>query len=233
MNHEAAVVVPEADRTPVISVAIPVYNAADCLERLVERLLVSLRETGLEWEVILVDDASADRSFAELERLRSRHPGLVVRRNPENLGQHATIVRALSLARGRLSVIMDCDLQDDPELIPTLVRRLEAGGADAVVVRYSNYANGLLRYGLSRLHSLSRRFQGRRNNDPRLAVYRVFCSDLRTHVVQTFTKGRLFRDLFDPQDWRIEYLDAARSKRFAGQSSYTVSALFKTVSSRR
>jgi dolichol-phosphate mannosyltransferase len=183
--------------------------------------------------LILLDDASADGSYEELDQLLILHPHMTLVRNEQNLGQHPTIIRGLSVARGRLSVIMDCDLQDPPELIPVLVGRIESGGADAVIVRYSNYSNGLLRYLLSRGHAMWRRLRGVPNNDPRLAVYRVFGANMKQHLLRTYVKGRLLRDIFDPATWKIEYLDTRRKARFAGRSSYTVSRLLGLAGGRR
>ncbi len=213
--------------TVYLSVVIPVYNAAPCLEQLVARLEASLARLDRCSEIILLDDASGDGSHTELERLRAIHPRLTVLRNQHNVGQHSTIVRGLSEAKGHLSVIMDCDLQDPPELIPRLLYMLESSGADAVIVRYSNYENGILRYLFSRIHGLLRRFRGLRNNDPKLGAYRIFGPELKAHVLRSYVNGQLLRDLFDPSSWKIEYLDAERAKRYAGNSSYSIARLFQ------
>lgn len=216
-----------------LSVVIPVYNARPCLAELVRRVEAGLNPLGQRTEFILLDDTSADGSYVELEQLRVLYPRITVARNEQNLGQHPTIIRGLSLARGRLSVIMDCDLQDPPELIPILVRKLESVGADAVIVRYSNYSNGWVRYLLSRGHGMWRRFRGVPNNDPRLAVYRIFNDKMKQHLLRTYVKGRLLRDIFDPRAWKIAYLDTQRGERFSGKSSYTLAKLLGLAGGRR
>ena len=223
-----------ASDRPAMSVVVPVYNARDCLAELVDRLARSLREADFDAELILLDDASTDGSYEELERIRSStHPQLRIERNPENIGQVATIVRGLGVARGKVTVVMDCDLQDEPEKIPLLARRLESAQADAVIVRYANYANGGLRFLLSRGHALARRLRGKRNNDPRLAAFRAFGEPLRDHVLRSYVKGRLLRDMFHDAPWKIEYVDATRARRHSGRSSYSLWTLLKLGLGRR
>jgi len=110
-----------------ISVVIPVYGCVGCLEDLVDRLAVVLKPRSQAFEVLLVDDASPDRAWARILELCATRPWLQGLRLARNFGQHYAIAAGIEHASGAVVVVMDCDLQDVPEEIPTLLNSLGAG----------------------------------------------------------------------------------------------------------
>jgi len=115
-------------RAPQISVVSPVYKCERCLEALVSRIGQAMTRIGTEdYEVILVDDRSPDEGWAQICRLARTNKAVRGVRLSRNFGQHAAISAGLEVARGEVTVVMDCDLQDRPEEIPRLV---EAVGGD-------------------------------------------------------------------------------------------------------
>lgn len=117
-----------------LSVVVPVYGCRDCLETLVQELAQHVTEVTESYEVILVDDRSKDGSWAAIKELTRRDPRVRGFRLSRNFGQHAAITAGLSEARGDWAVVMDCDLQDPPRLIPTLYAKAEEG-FDVVLAR--------------------------------------------------------------------------------------------------
>lgn len=115
-----------------LSVVIPVYNEKDSLDLLHQALLETLGRLGRPYEVILVDDGSADGSFAVLQRLCQNDERLRVIRLRRNFGQTAAFSAGFDRARGEVIVTMDADLQNDPADIPLLLKELE-NGYDAAV----------------------------------------------------------------------------------------------------
>jgi undecaprenyl-phosphate 4-deoxy-4-formamido-L-arabinose transferase len=121
-----------ADRVrPELSIVIPVFNEAATLADLHQRLSRTLKDVGRAWEVIFVDDGSTDRSAETLRALHAQDPAVRVIRFNRNYGQHAAVFAGMERARGDVVVTLDADLQNPPEEIPVLLRRLEAG-ADVV-----------------------------------------------------------------------------------------------------
>ncbi len=113
-----------------ISVVVPVYNEEESLPVLFEELTRALDEMGAEGkssEIIFVDDRSTDRSLERLLELRQRDPRISVVRFRRNYGQTAALAAGFDVARGRVIVTLDADLQNDPADIPALVRELENG----------------------------------------------------------------------------------------------------------
>ncbi|HEY8624879.1 MAG TPA: glycosyltransferase family 2 protein [Solirubrobacteraceae bacterium] len=103
-----------------LSVVVPVYACAGCLEALHERLTRSISELVDHYELVFVDDRSVDDGWAVLQRLARADEHVRAFRLSRNFGQHAAITAGLAQARGRWAVVMDCDLQEAPEDIPRL-----------------------------------------------------------------------------------------------------------------
>ena len=116
---------------PEISVVIPVFNEVRTLADLHQRLARTLKDVGRPWEVIFVDDGSRDGSFDVMRALHAQDPAVRVVRFNRNYGQHAAVFAGMERARGDVVVTLDADLQNPPEEIPALLRRLEQG-ADVV-----------------------------------------------------------------------------------------------------
>jgi glycosyltransferase involved in cell wall biosynthesis len=110
-----------------LSVVIPVRNEAASLEELHRELTEALGAWGRSYEIIVVDDGSADESFPILTRLQAIDSHLRVIRFRRNFGQTAAFSAGFAHARGSVIVTSDGDLQNDPRDIPALVGTLERG----------------------------------------------------------------------------------------------------------
>src|SRR4051794_22988370 len=110
-----------------LSVVIPIKDEQANLTRLHERLTEALRPLPLAYEIVLVDDGSADGSYALLERLAAADAHLKVVRLRRNFGQSAAMQAGIDHAAGAIVVTMDGDLQNDPADIPMLLAKLDEG----------------------------------------------------------------------------------------------------------
>lgn len=110
---------------PQLSIVAPVYNEAGNLERLVAETHDAIEATGLDYELILVDDHSTDGSRDELVALATDNERLRVLSLERHAGQSAALLAGLRAASASLVVTMDADLQNDPADIPAIVALLE------------------------------------------------------------------------------------------------------------
>ncbi|TCL69400.1 undecaprenyl-phosphate 4-deoxy-4-formamido-L-arabinose transferase [Hydrogenispora ethanolica] len=110
-----------------VSVIIPVYNSECSLEELYRRLTGVLDGTVQNYEIILVDDASSDRSFARAKLLHGRDPRVKVIGLARNSGQQNAILCGLRFATGEIVITLDDDLQHPPEEIPVLLAKIALG----------------------------------------------------------------------------------------------------------
>lgn len=117
----------EGTLLPSLSVVVPIYNESENLPLLIEAIHQALLPTGIDYEIICVDDASTDGS-AEILRQFAQQDGhlkaVLLRRN---YGQTAGMAAGFDYAQGSIIVTMDGDLQNDPADIPLLLERLEQG----------------------------------------------------------------------------------------------------------
>lgn len=116
------------ERSPQLSVVIPVFNEEASLPSLFARLYPALDDLGRSYECIFVDDGSADRSVALLREMFQKRPfetRLVLLQR--NFGQHAAISAGFERTRGAFVVTLDADLQNPPEEIAKLIAQFDRG----------------------------------------------------------------------------------------------------------
>lgn len=148
MGRSAPTMTPAAE-TPSISVVVPVFRSAPLLPALAERLKAVLDAQGRAWEIIMVDDASPDDSYAVMQRLRAADARVRIIQLARNHGQQHATLCGLNYARGAEVVTIDDDLQNPPEEIAALLARLREGHP-AVIGRITDKRHGWWRNAGSR-----------------------------------------------------------------------------------
>ena len=111
-----------------ISVVVPVFNEEEIIDLFYERaksVLGGMHE--LSWEIVFVDDGSSDGSYTKLSALASRDPNVKVLKFSRNFGHQIAITAGVDEARGDCVVVIDSDLQDPPEVIPSMVEQWRQG----------------------------------------------------------------------------------------------------------
>lgn len=114
-----------------LSIVIPVYNEADSLRELHREVAAGCGATGLDYEVIFVDDGSTDDSRAVINALADADPRVGVVEFRRNFGKSPALAAGFETVRGEIVITLDADLQDDPAFIPQFVKAIE-DGADLV-----------------------------------------------------------------------------------------------------
>ena len=112
---------------PDISVVIPLMNEEENVPELIPRVRDELEALDRSYEIILVDDGSTDRTWELLKQTRAGDPTIRLIRFRRNFGQTAGLKAGFDLARGKIIVTLDGDLQNDPADIRKLIARLEEG----------------------------------------------------------------------------------------------------------
>lgn len=112
---------------PLFSVVSPVYEAEDLVNTLVERISKQMTAITENFEIILVDDGSSDGSWQRIEENAQRDARIKGIKLSRNFGQHHAITAGLQASQGEWVVVIDCDLQDQPEEIPKLYQKAQEG----------------------------------------------------------------------------------------------------------
>ncbi len=110
-----------------LSIVVPIYNEEENIPPLYDRVTTALAGTGIDYELILVDDGSSDGSFMLLKQLAENDQRVKVIRFRRNFGQTAAMSAGFGVARGKVVVPMDGDLQNDPADIPMLLSKIDEG----------------------------------------------------------------------------------------------------------
>jgi glycosyltransferase involved in cell wall biosynthesis len=147
-----------------LSVVAAAHNEQENVGPLVAEIDAVLGSAGLDYETIVVDDGSTDRTLAALTALLRDHPRLRVvrlRHTPPGRGngQSAAFHAGIRAARGTLIALIDADCQNDPADVPSMIRLLEETAADMVQGdRSGSRRDGLVRRVTSRVGRLARRW---------------------------------------------------------------------------
>ena len=126
MNHK------ESTELPEYSIVIPAYNSAKSLKELCHRIDKVFKRMRKSYEVVIVDDSSADNSWYIMKELREKNSNIKIIQLMRNFGQHNALICGFHNVLGRYVITMDDDLQNPPEEIPKLVNEIQKG-YDAVI----------------------------------------------------------------------------------------------------
>ena len=110
-----------------ISVVIPMLNEADSLPDLIPAVFAGCEQTGMNCEIIAIDDGSTDNSLEVLGELRKADSRLKIIAFRRNFGKSDALDAGFRAARGRFVFTMDADLQDDPKEIPRFIEMMSEG----------------------------------------------------------------------------------------------------------
>jgi glycosyltransferase involved in cell wall biosynthesis len=126
------------------SIVVPFHNEEENLPALYERLTAVMEEIGEDYELVFVDDGSADRTQKILREIAALDPRVTGVRLRRNFGQTAALAAGFDYAQGDVIIAMDGDLQHQPEDIPAFLAKLEEG-YDVVSGWRQNRRDGFLR----------------------------------------------------------------------------------------
>ena len=128
-----------ADRAPLLSMVLPAYNEQDVLPETYRRFTAECPkwagEFGMDYEIIFVNDGSRDRTPVLLDEMAANDPRVRAVHLTRNFGHQAAISAGLTVARGDAVAIMDCDLQDPPEVLPQFIRKWMEGNQVVYAIR--------------------------------------------------------------------------------------------------
>ena len=211
---------------PLISVVIPEYCGAKMVHELVSRLKNSISKISEDFEIILVNDASPDNAWQEIERECSddkRVKGLDLSRN---FGQHCAITAGLSYAKGEWVVVMDCDLQDRPEEITNLYNKA-IEGYDSVFAQRINRSDSWLKRMSSKLFYKFFSYMTETKQDASVANFGIYNRKVVASILAMGDKMRYFPTQVQWVGYRKYYMPVEHDSRLEGKSSYSLKKLFR------
>lgn len=211
---------------PFISVVSPVYMAERILPALCERLEAVLSRMTPDYEVILVCDGSPDRSWEVMQQLVKQYPRLTVVKLSRNFGQHYAMTAGLDLARGEWVVVMDCDLQDQPEEIPRLLEATRDGYEMVVARRIRRQHKWWKRQTSWLFFKVFGALSGFKL-DSSVGSFRIMSRAVVDGFCSMRESYRMFAGLIEWMGFRTGYVDVQHAARYEGESSYNLLRLLR------
>lgn len=212
-----------------ISVVIPVYKAAGCLYELCRRLRMSLATITEDFEIILVEDCGGDRSWQIIEELAQKDRRVKGIQFSRNFGQHYGITAGIDHCDGDWVVVMDCDLQDQPEEIPKLYAKAQEG-YDVVLARRGKRKDPPLKRLTSWLFYKIFNYFTDMNYDSEVGNFRIISRKVTDNFRQIREQLRFFGGLVDWMGFPTASIEVAHAERLRGESTYTFRKLWKLAS---
>jgi dolichol-phosphate mannosyltransferase len=208
------------EETILISVVAPCYFDAGNIPELVRRLDNVSKEMGIPFEIIIVDDRSPDHSWEVIKKLSEQNTNVAGIRLSRNFGQHIAITAGISRTTGDYVIIMDGDLQDLPEEIPKLYKKICQGYDIVFSVRKGRIDSKfrfifslLYRYFINKMSGLKIPYN--------IAMMRIFSREFANHYLQFTEKRRTLGALFVWMGFKQAYVKVGHGNRFSGKSNFT------------
>ena len=207
-----------------ISVVIPVYGCSATLQLLYDRLSKVLQTITSDYEIIMVNDASPDNAWEFIQKLAHTDERIKGINLSRNFGQHRAITAGLDYAKGDWVVVMDCDLQDQPEEIIKLYQKANEGYDVVFGRRYQREDRYLKKIGSSLFYKVYNYFT-EANFDSSIANFSIISARVAGELRKLREQNRSYPLFVNWLGFKQTSVDIAHAKREEGRSAYTFSRL--------
>jgi polyisoprenyl-phosphate glycosyltransferase len=210
-----------------LSVVVPVYGAPECLPELHQRLIATLSTLVKTFEIILVNDACPKGSWSGIKALAEKDDHVTGINLSRNFGQHYAITAGVDFARGDYIVVMDCDLQDQPEEIAKLYQAaLGNANVDIVLARRIRRRDFFLKRWSSQLFYKILNYLTDTPYDHTIANFGVYRRPVADAFKRLRERLRFFPVMVHWLGFNKIYVDVDHARRKEGGSSYTFGRLY-------
>lgn len=204
-----------------MSVVIPVYNEEPNVPELVRRCLAACEQAGTPFEIILVDDGSRDNSAALIAEASRQNPGRIIGVFlNRNYGQHAAVMAGLTQSKGDIVITLDADLQNPPEEIPRLVRKMEEGFDVVGTVRVNRQDSLFRKIPSSIINKAVQKATGVMMHDYG-CMLRAYRRPIVSAMLQCHERSTFIPILANSFARRTVEIDVRHANRTAGDSKYS------------
>ena len=210
-----------------ISFVIPVYNEEKGFTKFYNSMLFpELKKIKYDYELILVDDGSKDKSLEIIQKMAEDDKHIKVLSFSRNFGKEVALTAGIREAEGDAIMTMDADGQQPPKLIHEFIQKWEEGGEIVIGVRGKYEKHGLIAKAGSKLFYALRRMMGVKDTVPGSTDFRLIDRCVADEYNKLTEHGRITRGLMDWMGFKKVYIDYIYGNRLAGKPSYNFSKLF-------
>lgn len=208
-----------------MSIVIPVYGSADTLGELHRRITLACEKITPLFEIILVNDASPDRAWEVIRDLAARDPRVRGLNLSRNFGQYPAITAGLTASRGEWVVVMDCDLQDQPEEIGKMYAKTREGFAVVVGSRQHRH-DSFMRQFFSRAFYGTLGYLTGRKQDRTVANFGIYHRRVIDAVLSLQGHMRYFSVMVRWVGFPTALVPVEHAARRGGKTGYSFRKLF-------
>ncbi len=209
-----------------LSIVSPVYKSENIVPLLVERIEANVEKITEDYEIILVEDGSPDNSWEVIKKIAKKNAKVIGIKLSRNFGQHYAITAGLHKTQGEWVVVMDCDLQDQPEEIEKLYAKTKEGYDIVLASRY-NRNDSFYKKTVSIIFYKLLSFFTDTKQDRSIANFGIYHRKVITSILMMGDIIRIFPIMVQWVGYNKTKIDVNHSKREIGKSTYTFSKLFK------
>jgi polyisoprenyl-phosphate glycosyltransferase len=209
---------------PLISVVSPVYGCSTCIYELYSRLKETLEKISLEFEIILINDASPDGAWLQITELAKKDRRVKGINLTRNFGQHYAIAAGLDYCSGDWVVVMDCDLQDQPEEIIKFYEKAKEG-YDIVFGRRFQRQDTILKRLSSKLFTLYLKWLSGERIDNSIGNFSIISRKVAKNFKQLRELNRNYGLFLYWLGYQHTFINIDHAKRPYGKTSYSFKKL--------
>lgn len=210
---------------PHLSIVSPVYQGEGIIDLLVARITKAVSAITDQYEIVLVEDHSPDRSWEEIRANCRRDAHVKGLKLSRNFGQHSAITAGLDHCRGEWVVVMDCDLQDRPEEIEKLYQEAQKGFDIVLAHRISRRDTFLKKLYSKFFYRVLRYLTGTEQdgNAANFGIYHRKVIDVLKRDMREYF--RYFPTMIHWLGFRATGIEVAHAERLHGETSYSFGKL--------
>ena len=213
-------------KSPLFSIVSPVYRAEGIVDQLVEKIIEEVSMITDNFEIVLVDDGSPDRSWERMEAIAGAEKRVKALRLSRNFGQHYAITAGLDAARGEWIVVMDCDLQDKPSEIKKLYQQA-LKGYDIVLAQRAQRQDRFIKKFFSRTFYRVLSYLTGVKQDASIANFGIYNHRAVSAMNQLREPIRYFPSMVNWVGFRKSTIPVEHGAREVGSSNYNFKRLFR------
>ncbi len=209
-----------------ISIIVPAYNEEEVIEMFYDKTIEVLKklENEYTYELIFIDDGSKDETLNKLKNLRKRDSKINIISFSRNFGKEAGILAGLQNTTGDFTVIMDADLQNDPNMIKKMLNYINEGYDTVTTIRNKK--------GESKIKSfLSNIFYKIIDSEKNIELkqgsqdFRMMTKQVKDAILSLNEYNRFSKGIFSWVGFKVKYIETENHKRAAGKTKWSYKAL--------
>lgn len=209
-----------------ISIIVPAYNEEEVINLFYNELKKVLEDISKDYnyEIIFIDDGSQDNTLNILKQIREKDKKISIISFSRNFGKEAGIYAGLSNLTGDLTVIMDADLQNDPQIIKEMLKYIEEGYDTVTTVRNRKHEARIKSLGAKLFYKI---IKGTDNVEIKedLQDFRMMTKQVVNAILELQEYNRFSKGIFSWVGFNTKYISVENRKRKAGKTKWSFKKL--------